>query len=289
MMRRTRTTDRADIASTIAEAKAELPAAFSKPVSRQLGPLLLWATFIALTVYCLIRFDFSPERLWNGLDQLGIVVREMFPPDPGEAPEDILWSLLETLAMAFLGTIFAAIAAVPLSFLAARNTLPFSLPRLGVRRFLDTLRGIDQLIWALIFVRAIGLGPLAGIMAIFISDTGTLAKLFSEAVENIDQKPIDGVRAAGGGRIQTLRYAVIPQVLPMYLSSTLYMFESNVRSATILGIVGAGGIGFQLSDRIRAHRWEEVCFILILILVTVAIIDYLSKILRGLLIGKASG
>ena len=151
---------------------------------------------------------------------------------------------------------------------------------------MDCLRGVDQLIWALIFVRAVGLGPLAGIMAIFISDTGTLSKLFSESIENIDRKPLDGVQAAGASGIQTLRFAVLPQVLPMFLSSTLYLFESNVRSATILGIVGAGGIGFQLSDRIRAHAWEEACFILIAILVTVAAIDWISSRLRLAIIGR---
>ena len=127
--------------------------------------------------------------------------------------------------MAFLGTLLAAIVSVPFAFLAAKNTFPFRLPRFGVRRLMDCLRGIDQLIWALIFVRAVGLGPLAGIMAIFISDVGTLSKLFSESIENIERKPMDGVRAMGAGGIQTLRFGVLPQVLPMFLSSTLYMFE----------------------------------------------------------------
>lgn len=272
----------------IAAARRCLPQAFAGPSQGALVGWLCWIALALLTVYCLARFDFSPARLLGGLDQLGIVVREMFPPSQGDDPRGILWALLETLAMAFLGTLLAAVAAVPLSFLAARNTFPFRIPRFGVRRFMDMLRGVDQLIWALIFVRAVGLGPLAGIMAIFISDTGTLAKLFSESVENIEKRQIDGVRSAGAGQVQTLRFAVLPQVLPMFLSSALYMFESNVRSATILGIVGAGGIGFQLSDRIRAHRWEEACFILILILLTVAVIDRISTRLRERLIGPAT-
>jgi phosphonate transport system permease protein len=220
------------------------------------------------------------------MHELGVILGQLFPPTPGEHPQEILLALLETVAMAFLGTIMAAIISIPLAFLAARNTFRFVVPRFGVRRLLDCLRGVDQLIWALIFVRAVGLGPLAGIMAIFISDTGTLSKLFSESIENIDKKPSEGVRAAGADGIQALRFAVLPQVLPMFLSSTLYIFESNVRSATILGIVGAGGIGFQLSDRIRAHNWEEACFILILILITVAGIDAASKRLRTLVIGR---
>lgn len=261
------------------------PEVFERPWrARLIGPAVALG-FTALTVYCLVHFDFSPARLAAGIRDLGIVVVQMVPPSPGEAPGEILWAILETLAMAFLGTLMASLLAVPLSILAARNTFPFRLPRFFLRRGLDCLRGVDQLIWALIFVRAVGLGPLAGIMAITLSDTGTLAKLFSESVENVDRRQIDGVTATGGNLLQTLRFAVLPQVLPMYLSSALYMFESNVRSATILGIVGAGGIGFQLSDRIRAHHWEEASFILILILITVAVIDNVSRRLRMRIIG----
>ena len=125
---------------------------------------------------------------------------------------------------------------------------------------------------------------LAGILAIIISDTGTLAKLYSEAIENIDRKPVDGVRSVGGGPLQAMRYGVLPQVLPMMLSSALYTFESNTRSATILGIVGAGGIGFYLSDRIRTMNWEDASFILLLILLTVYLIDSFSRWVRGSLI-----
>jgi phosphonate transport system permease protein len=275
-------------AARIAAVRARMPRAFAPTRRERLG---LWGVsigFVLLTGYCLWRFDFSPQRLWHGFGELGLVVRQLFPPSMGDAPDEIFRALLETLAMAFLGTFLAAAVAVPLAFLAAKNTFPFWLPRFGVRRLMDGLRGVDQLIWALIFVRAVGLGPLAGIMAIFISDIGTLTKLFSESIENIDRRPMDGLRASGANSVQTLRFAVLPQVLPMFLSSALYLFESNVRSATILGIVGAGGIGFQLSDRIRAHHWEEACFILIVILVTVACIDVLSKNLRMAIIGRKS-
>jgi phosphonate transport system permease protein len=270
----------------IAEIRERMPMAFARPVHERAA---IWGCGLGLallTVYCLWRFDLSPLRLWSGAGELGLIVVQMFPPIPGDEPREIFRAMLETVAMAFLGTLLAAILSVPLAFLAAKNSFPLRLPRFGVRRFLDCLRGVDQMIWALIFVRAVGLGPLAGIMAILISDTGTLAKLFSESIENIEKKPAEGVRAAGANRIQTLRFGIFPQVLPMFLSSALYMFESNVRSATILGIVGAGGIGFQLSDRIRAHQWEEASFILIVILVTVACIDWLSKQLRMRLIGK---
>lgn len=270
----------------IALIRRRMPEAFIRPLRERALRWGLWSGFVLITGYCLWRFEVSPWRLWHGAADLGLILGHLFPPSPGDAPAELLYALLETVAMAFIGTILAATIATPIAFLAARNTFPFWLPRFGVRRLMDCLRGIDQLIWALIFVRAVGLGPLAGIMAIFISDIGTLSKLFSESIENIDNKPIDGVRAAGASEIQSLRFGVLPQVLPMFLSSTLYIFESNVRSATILGIVGAGGIGFQLSDRIRAHAWEEASFILILILITVACIDALSKALRMRIIGS---
>jgi len=134
-------------------------------------------------------------------------------------------------------------------------------------------------------VRAVGLGPLAGIMAIAIVETGTFIKLYSEAIENLDRKQIDGVKAVGGNWMHRIWFGVLPQVLPMMLSNTLYMFEHNVRSASILGIVGAGGIGFLLGDRLRAYELQESCLIIILVVLTVYAIDYLSKFLREQLIG----
>ncbi|MGH8676587.1 MAG: phosphonate ABC transporter, permease protein PhnE, partial [Burkholderiales bacterium] len=190
-----------------------------------------------------------------------------------------------TLAMAFLGTVLGAVVAFPLAFLASKNMMPFRPLQFGTRRFADLLRSFDYLIWALIFVRAIGLGPLAGIMAIAIVETGTFIKLYSEAIENLDRKQIDGVTAAGGNGLQRIRFGVLPQVLPMMLSNTLYMFEHNVRSASILGIVGAGGIGFLLADRLRAYELQEACLIIILIIFAVYAIDWLSKVLRERLIG----
>jgi phosphonate transport system permease protein len=268
----------------IRHARQVAPGAFERPAHWYLSRWGVAAVLLSLLAYGLVRFDFSPTRLINGLGQLGMIVQHMFPPQTGGALREYAWAMAETLAMAFLGTLIAAIVAVPVSLLASKNVFRFGVARFFVRRSMDMLRGVDQLIWAVIFVRAVGLGPLAGIMAIIVSDIGTLAKLFSESVENVDRRPIEGVRAAGGGPLQTIRYGLSPQVLPMFLSSALYMFESNTRSATILGIVGAGGIGYQLSERIRAHRWEEACLILIIILVTVAIIDLLSKWLRHRLI-----
>lgn len=189
--------------------RQRMPRAFARPLDERMLRCLLWSAFFLLTAYCLWRFDFAPWRLWNGIADLGVILRQLFPPSTGDEPREIFLALLETVAMAFLGTVLAAVVAVPIAFFAAKNTFPFRLPRFGVCRLLDCLRGVDQLIWALIFVRAVGLGPLAGIMAIFISDIGTLAKLFSESIENIASKPVEGVRAAGAGRVQTLRFGVL--------------------------------------------------------------------------------
>ena len=242
---------------------------------------------LAGTLAAFLWLDITPQRFFSGLAELGRVALLMLPPSPGEYPMELVWAALETLAMAFAGTFIAAVLAVPLGFLAARNVVSLAPFRFGLRRFLDVLRGVDQLVWALIFVRAVGLGPMAGVLSIIVTDTGTLAKLYSEALENADRRQQDGVRAVGGNGLHAARFGLLPQSLPLMLAHVLYIFESNVRSSTILGIVGAGGIGFQLSDRIRALRWDEASFIILLILALVAVIDALSGALRRRLISGA--
>jgi len=351
-------------AAEIAAARARLPQAFAASPRESALKAIAWFIFAALVLYALIDFNFSPTRLWEGLGKLGFVLGFMLPPYVWPT-----WGLFmepvtaigETLAMAFLGTLLAGLAALPLSFLGAKNILRVPWMRFGVRRgfdgyalrmqganrlrcgFLDGVgdgdqpgrlavrrdehrrlalgaqgfgalrkridrdaegvhqrpiaerhrlradapsRAFEQLVLDLLFIRAFGLGPLAGIFAIALSDIGVLAKLFSEAIENIDQKQVEGVRASGGGPLQVIRLAILPQVLPVMLSNALYQLESNTRSATILGIVGAGGIGFLLYDRIAANNWDEVMSIVLLILVTVYGIDSFSGWLRGRIIGK---
>jgi phosphonate transport system permease protein len=197
---------------------------------------------------------------------------------------EILKSMAETVAMAFLGTLLASLVALPLGFLGARNVIPSRVFRFLTRRVFDLFRGLDQLIWALVFVRAMGLGPIAGILAIFVSDTGVLAKLYSEAIENAERGQVDGIRATGAAGLMTLRLGVLPQVLPVMLSQALYQLESNSREATILGLVGAGGIGLRLSERIQINAWDQVAYIIVLILITVAAIDFISKRIRTRLI-----
>jgi phosphonate transport system permease protein len=230
-------------------------------------------------------FDITPERMTRGLSGLFVILRQMFPPSPGAQWNDILQGLGESVAMAFLGTVVAAVVALPLGFLGARNVVVNALAHFSIRRVFDGFRGMDQLIWALAFVRAVGLGPLAGVLAIAAAEVCVLAKLFAEAIENADPRQPEAVVAAGGSRLLAIRFGLLPQVLPVLLAQTLYAFESNTRSASILGVVGAGGIGLQIAERIKVRYWDEVSFIILLILATVAVIDLLSARLRRRLIG----
>ena len=264
----------------LAALRGRFPRAFSRTPRERALLIALALGLLAFVVFCLVRFDVTPARILNGMERFGKIAGALFPPTPGDAFWDLVKAMLESIGMAFLGTLIAAVIAVPLGFLGARNVLPIRLLRFPIRRSFDFLRGVDALVWALVYVRAVGLGPLAGVLAIATTDVGIFAKLFAEAIENVERKQVEGVRAAGGNAAKTVRFGIIPQVLPIMLSNVLYMFESNTRSATILGIIGAGGIGFALSDRIRAHRWDEVGFIIVMIIVVVALIDFLSHLLR---------
>ena len=273
-------------AADIAAERERMPRAFSPDPGERARSVLGWSCGAALTIYCLVRFGFFSMDFLHGVSKFGaVVVAQLFPPTGWASLPMFLKVMGETIAMAFLGTLLGAAFAFPLSFLASKNMTRSRPLQFGTRRFADLLRAFDYLIWALIFVRAIGLGPLAGIMAIAIVETGTFIKLYSEAVENLDRKQVDGITAAGGNGLQRIRFGVLPQVLPMMLSNTLYMFEHNVRSASILGIVGAGGIGFLLADRLRAYELQEACLIIIMVVVAVYAIDWLSKTLRERLVG----
>jgi phosphonate transport system permease protein len=200
---------------------------------------------------------------------------------------DVWTKLLQTIVMAFVGTVFASLLAFPLSFIAARNITPNRFANQVFKRFFDFLRSVDMLIWALFFTRAFGPGPLAGISAIFFTDTGTFGKLYSEALENIDDKQREGIRSVGAAPSLVQRYGVVPQVLPLFLSQSLYFWESNTRSATIIGAVGAGGIGLKLWEAMRTNSdWENVAYMVLLILVVVFIFDNISNALRQRLIGR---
>lgn len=202
---------------------------------------------------------------------------------------DVWTKLLQTIVMAFAGTLFASLVAFPLSFVAARNITSNGFLNQLTKRFFDFLRSVDMLIWALFFTRAFGPGPLAGMAAIFFTDTGTLGKLYSEALENIDDRQREGVRSVGASPASVQRFGVLPQVLPVFASQALYFWESNTRSATIIGAVGAGGIGLKLWEAIRTNsNWGNVAYMVLLLLIVVFIFDSISNALRGRLINRGA-
>ncbi len=249
-------------------------------------PFVVAGLLAAVAVFALFRLEFSFARLGAGIVQLGTFLGLMIPPSPGTQLPSLLTALAETIAIAFLGTLLAALLALPLGFLAARNTMANVAVRFMTRRFSDSVRGVDTLIWALIWINVVGLGPFAGVLAIMTSDIGAFTKLYSEAIEAIDRKPGEGIVSAGGSKLHAIRFGIVPQVMPVLISQVLYYFESNTRSATIIGIVGAGGIGLYLAEMIRTYEWDQVAFIILMILVTVAIIDFLSSRLRLAIVGE---
>lgn len=269
-----------------AELRSRYPDVFDRPLtSRAAVPSVLVAA-LALLIFGLNELDFSPGRMLHGLQQLGWITMMMIPPDPGSSLPAYLQAMGETLSIAVLGTTLAALFALPVSLLAARNVIPSAWLRFPVRRSLDTIRGIDTLIWALVWINVVGLGPFAGVLAIAVSDFGAFGKLFSEAIEGADQKQVEGIRASGGSPLHEIRFGLMPQVLPVIAGQVLYFIESNTRSATIIGIVGAGGIGLQLAEQIRVLEWQKVSFLILMILVAVAAIDWISGRLRFAIIGR---
>lgn len=251
--------------------------------------VLAVAIVLAFAILAIFRLEFSFAGLANGTAQLMTFVGLMVPPDPGGKAMIFLKALGETVAISFLGTLLAALIAFPLGFLAARGVVRGWVLRALTRRFSDSLRGVDTLIWALIWINVVGLGPFAGVLAIMTSDVGAFTKLFSEAIEAADPRPSEGVLSTGGTRLHEVRFGLLPQVLPVFLSQVLYYFESNTRSATIIGIVGAGGIGLHLAEMIRTFEWDRVSFIILIVLAAVAVIDFVSTRIRLAMIGdKAS-
>jgi phosphonate transport system permease protein len=254
---------------------------------QRIPALTLCAAAIGVYILGLVTLDIAPGKIVSGFGRLIDISRLMLPPDPETWSRFVLYldALGQTLAIAFLGTLFGAIIGCPFGFLAARNVVANRLVHLLTRRSLDTVRSVDTLIWALIWINVVGLGPFAGALAIMSADAGALGKLTSEAIEAADRRPVDGVVSAGGSRLHAIRFGMLPQLLPVLASQVLYFFESNIRSATIIGIVGAGGIGLQLSEQIRVLEWQQVSFLILMVLVTVAALDWVSQRLRSAIIG----
>ncbi|MGP1397638.1 MAG: phosphonate ABC transporter, permease protein PhnE [Inquilinaceae bacterium] len=253
-----------------------------RPDLRQsLRRTLMWGALAGLLIW-----GWGPVEMHNATalvtdgGNMAVYLRGFLEPEFHDWPT-YLREMVITVQIAVWGTFLAVVAGIPLGILSSANMAPAWVVQ-PVRRLMDAFRAINEIVFAMLFVVAVGLGPFAGVMALFIHTTGVIAKLFSEAVEAIDPRPVEGIRATGASRIQEITFGVIPQVLPLWISYTLYRFESNVRSATVLGIVGAGGIGQLLWEYIRGFYYAETAAVLIVIIVSVSLLDILSQRLRRL-------
>ncbi|MBM3486253.1 MAG: phosphonate ABC transporter, permease protein PhnE [Alphaproteobacteria bacterium] len=247
---------------------------------RFVAVLAIVTAFYAL---CLHYADIDLERLWTGIPRLIAWAMRAWPPDFAEL-DLLLARALETLAIATIGTTIGAVIAVPACVLAARNLTPNSFLRTPARWVLNALRGIDSFVFALLFVAAVGLGPFAGVLGVALHSAGTIAKLWSEAIEAIEPGPIEAVAMTGATRTKIVVFAVLPDVLPSLTSIVLYVWEVNARASTVLGLVGAGGIGQELKNSVDLLLFPRVFAILIIILVMVTAIDQLSAWLRRRLV-----
>ena len=254
---------------------------------------LFWFTldspFHGKGLFELAGLALSGERVVEGKSNFAAMMHDVWHNQMWQH-KDVMWAIFETILMAFLGTMGAGLVALPLAFAAARNFTPVMMLRAGVRRVFDFLRGVDALIWTIVLSRAFGPGPLTGALAILLTDTGTFGKLFSEALENVDQREIEGVQSTGAKPLQRYRFGVIPQITPVLLSQLLYYLESNTRSATIIGAITGGGIGLMLTQAIITQKdWEEVSYYIVLIILMVMLMDTVSGWLRRKLIRSDAG
>jgi phosphonate transport system permease protein len=240
---------------------------------------LLVIALVAFFVGCWQGARIDPLRLWEGLPKLLTWILRSWPPDTRELPI-FIQRCAETVAMATMGTTIATLLALPVCIFASRNLTPWPLLYYPTRWFLNALRGIDSFVFALIFVAAVGLGPFAGVLGVGLHTWGSMAKLYSEALESAKLAPVEAVLATGAGRTRAYLFALLPDVLPAMLSITLFWWEFNVRASTVLGVVGAGGIGQELKNSMDLLNFPRLATIIILILVMVTGIDQLSSWLR---------
>lgn len=249
---------------------------------RTTGWYLGW---VALAIVLAVSWggaDMRPMELLRDSGNMAAYASEFFPPNFASW-QMYVQEMLVTLQIAVWGTALAVLTAIPLGLLASSNIVPWWVYQ-PVRRVLDAFRAINEMVFAMLFVVAVGLGPFAGVLALWIHTAGTLAKLFSEAVEAIDPQPVEGIRSTGASALHEIVYGVIPQVMPLWISFTLYRFEANVRSASVVGMVGAGGIGVVLWEIIRGFQYAETAAVMIIIIVTVSLIDLVSARIRKLML-----
>jgi phosphonate transport system permease protein len=241
-----------------------------------------WAVLVLVLGASWEGADMRPLTLLRDSANMAKYASDFFPPNFGQW-RFYVSEMVITLQIALWGTVLAVISAIPLGLLASSNITPWWVYQ-PVRRVLDSFRAINEMVFAMLFVVAVGLGPFAGVLALWIHTTGTLAKLFSESVEAIDPQPVEGIRSTGASALHEIVYGVIPQVMPLWISYSLYRLEANVRSASVVGMVGAGGIGVVLWEIIRGFQYAETCAVMIIIIVTVVILDLISARIRKTLI-----
>ncbi|PHQ71905.1 MAG: phosphonate ABC transporter, permease protein PhnE [Sneathiella sp.] len=259
-----------------------IPTPPPRNLKRSVFNLLGWAILAGLLTLSWEGADMRPMALIDDAANMGQFAADFFPPDFTEW-QMYVEEIFITIQIALWGTVLAIVLSIPFGIMSSENIVPWWICQ-PTRRVMDAARAINEIVFAMLFVVAVGLGPFAGVLALWIHTTGVLAKLFSEAVEAIDPRPVEGIRATGGNVLHEIIYGVIPQVLPLWISYSLYRFESNVRSATVLGIVGAGGIGALLWEFIRGFYYTETAAVMILIIVSVSLLDIMSQRLRKLVI-----
>lgn len=270
-------TNRSDL---IARASLIAPNSVHLPWINRIGLWLGWMAAILLVGVMCHNLDLSFELLLSGFTKLGTLTKAMFPPFANGSELKILHALLVTVAMAASGTVLAILVALPLGIVGAKSIVRNTAVHFAIRRSLDFLRGVPVLVWALVMISAFGLGPIAGVIALALTDFPHLAKQFAEALENSDTRPPQGILASGGNRFEAIRLGLLPQVVPIMASQSLYTLETNFRHAAILGVVGAGGIGFELEERIRIFAFDQVAWIVVAYVMSVTLLDWLSSKLR---------
>lgn len=245
------------------------------------------SVFILILIWCLVDLGINPQLFIDGIPHFFRLLGEMFPPNWAVfARGGILWSILETLSMAFVGTFLGALCSFFLSLLAANNLASSGIVRETTRGVLAAERAVPTLVIILLLVVVIGFGPFGGMIAIAIGSIGMLGKLFAEAIENVDPKPLESLESTGAAKTQIIRYAVLPQVLPSLIANTLYRFDINLRVALLLGVVGAGGIGFELHLAMSLFRYADALAITAMILIMVVAAEKISDYLRKKIIGQ---
>ncbi|MDR2695430.1 MAG: phosphonate ABC transporter, permease protein PhnE [Deltaproteobacteria bacterium] len=245
---------------------------------RSLLSLIGWGLFLTLLVWSWHGAEIRPLALVTDAGNMASFAGTFFPPDFTDW-RAYLGEMIITVQIALWGTLLAVVFAVPFGILSADNIVPWWVCQ-PVRRLMDAARATNEMVFAMLFVVAVGLGPFAGVLALFVHTTGVLAKLFSEAVEAIDPQPVEGIRATGALAVEEVIFGVIPQVLPLWISYSLYRFESNIRSATVVGMVGAGGIGVLLWELVRGFYFARTCAVMLVIIAVVVSFDLLSQYIR---------